>query len=156
DFKTLREVGWDIDIAAHVRRGGHVLGLCGGYQMLGVSMPDPHGSEARAGSVPGLSLLQVDTVIAGEKALAEVSGTTVADAAPVKGYEMHVGGSTGPDTARPLVRCSDGRSDGAVSADGRVAGTYLHGFFADDAQRRAWIEPLRRPPAGRRAHAGHT
>ena len=78
DFKTLREVGWDIDIAAHVRRGGHVLGLCGGYQMLGVSIADPHGIEGPAGSVPGLSLLQVDTVIAGEKALAEVSGTTVA------------------------------------------------------------------------------
>ncbi|MFZ1071106.1 MAG: cobyric acid synthase, partial [Methyloceanibacter sp.] len=127
DFKTLREVGWDIDIAAHVRRGGHVLGLCGGYQMLGVSIADPYGIEGPAGLVPGLSLLQVDTVIAGEKALAEVSGTTIADAAPVKGYEMHMGVSTGPDTARPLVRFSDGRTDGAVSADGRVAGTYLHG-----------------------------
>ena len=147
DFKTLREVGWDIDIAAHVRRGGHVLGLCGGYQMLGVSIADPYGIEGPAGSVPGLSLLQVDTVIAGEKALAEVSGTTVADAAPVKGYEMHMGVSTGPDTARPLVRFSDGRTDGAVSADGRVAGTYLHGFFADDAQRRAWIERLGGTPS---------
>jgi adenosylcobyric acid synthase len=147
DFKTLREVGWDIDIAAHVRRGGYVLGLCGGYQMLGVSIADPYGIEGAAGSVPGLSLLQVDTVIAGEKALAEVSGTTVADAAPVKGYEMHMGVSTGPDTARPLVRFSDGRTDGAVSADGRVAGTYLHGFFADDAQRRAWIERLGGTPS---------
>ena len=147
DFKTLREVGWDIDIAAHVRRGGHVLGLCGGYQMLGVSIADPYGIEGPAGSVPGLSLLQVDTVIAGEKALAEVSGTTIADAAPVKGYEMHMGVSTGPDTARPLVRFSDGRTDGAVSTDGRVAGTYLHGFFADDAQRRAWIERLGGTPS---------
>jgi adenosylcobyric acid synthase len=147
DFKTLREVGWDIDIAAHVRRGGYVLGLCGGYQMLGVSIADPYGIEGPAGSVPGLSLLQVDTVIAGEKALAEVSGTTIADVAPVKGYEMHMGVSTGPDTARPLVRFSDGRTDGAVSADGRVAGTYLHGFFADDAQRRAWIERLGGTPS---------
>jgi adenosylcobyric acid synthase len=147
DFKTLREVGWDIDIAAHVRRGGHVLGLCGGYQMLGRSIADPQGIEGPAGSVPGLSLLQVDTVIAGDKALAEVSGATVADAAPVKGYEMHMGVSTGPDTARPLVRFSDGRTDGAVSRDGRVAGTYLHGFFADDAQRRAWIERLGGTPS---------
>ena len=147
DFRTLRDVGWDIDIAAHVRRGGHLLGLCGGYQMLGRSIADPQGIEGPAGSVPGLSLLQVDTVIAGEKALAEVSGMTVADAAPVKGYEMHMGVSTGPDTARPLVRFSDGRTDGAVSADGRVAGTYLHGFFADDAQRRAWIERLGGTPS---------
>ena len=147
DFRTLREVGWDIDIAAHVRRGGHVLGICGGYQMLGLSIADPHGIEGRAESVPGLSLLQVDTVIAGEKALAEVSGMTVTDAAPVKGYEMHMGVSTGPDTARPLVRFSDGRTDGAVSADGRVAGTYLHGLFADDAQRRAWIERLGGTPS---------
>jgi adenosylcobyric acid synthase len=147
DFKTLREVGWDIDVAAHVRRGGHVLGLCGGYQMLGLSIADPHGIEGPAGSVPGLSLLQVDTVIAGDKTLAEVSGTTVADAAPVKGYEMHMGVSTGPDTARPLVRFSDGRNDGAVSADGRVAGTYLHAFFADDAQRRAWIERIGGTPS---------
>jgi adenosylcobyric acid synthase len=147
DFKTLRELGWDIDIAAHVRRGGHVLGLCGGYQMLGRSIADPQGIEGPAGSVPGLSLLQVDTVIAGDKALAEASGTTIADAAPVKGYEMHMGLSTGPDTARPLVRFSDGRTDGAVSADGRVAGTYLHGFFADDAQRRAWIERLGGTPS---------
>jgi hypothetical protein len=72
DFKTFREVGWDIDIAAHVRRGGHVLGLCGGYQMLGRSIADPQGIEGPAGSVPGLSLLQVDTVIAGDKALAEI------------------------------------------------------------------------------------
>jgi adenosylcobyric acid synthase len=147
DIKTLREVGWDIDIAAHVRRGGHVLGLCGGYQMLGRSIADPYGIEGPAGSVPGLRLLQVDTIIAGEKALAEVSGTTIADAAPVKGYEMHMGVSTGPDTARPLVRFSDGRTDGAVSRDGRVAGTYLHGFFADDAQRRAWIERLGGTPS---------
>ena len=115
--------------------------------MLGVSIADPHGIEGAAGSVPGLSLLQVDTIIAGEKALAEVSGTTIADAAPVKGYEMHMGVSTGPDTARPLVRFSDGRTDGAVSRDGRVAGTYLHGFFADDAQRRAWIERLGGTPS---------
>ena len=146
DFETLRE-GWDIDIAAHVRRGGHVLGLCGGYQMLGSSIADPDGIEGLAGSVPGLSLLQVDTVIAGEKTLAEVSGTTVADAAPVKGYEMHMGVSTGADTARPLVRFSDGRTDGAISGDGRVAGTYVHGFFADDAQRRAWIERLGGTPS---------
>jgi adenosylcobyric acid synthase len=147
DLGTLRAQGWDIDIAAHVRRGGHVLGLCGGYQMLGRTIADPHGIEGGAKSVPGLGLLQVDTVIEGEKTLAEVAGTTLTDAAPVKGYEMHMGVSTGPDTARPLARFHDGRADGAISANGRIAGTYVHGFFADDAQRRAWIERLGGTPS---------
>jgi adenosylcobyric acid synthase len=147
DLGALRAQGWDIDIAAHVRRGGHVLGLCGGYQMLGRSIADPDGIEGAKGSVPGLGLLQVDTVIEGEKTLAEVSGTTIADAAPVKGYEMHMGVSMGADTARPMVRFRDGRADGAISADGRIAGTYVHGFFTDDAQRRAWIERLGGTPS---------
>jgi adenosylcobyric acid synthase len=147
DLASLRAQGWDIDIAAHVRRGGHVLGLCGGYQMLGRSIADPHGIEGASGSFPGLGLLEVETVIDGDKALAEVSGTTVADAAPVRGYEMHMGMTSGSDTSRPLVRLGDGRGDGAVSADGRVAGTYVHGFFADDAQRRVWIEKLGGTPS---------
>jgi adenosylcobyric acid synthase len=147
DLAALRSQGWDIDIAAHVRRGRHVLGLCGGYQMLGRTIADPHGIEGAKESVPGLGLLVLDTVIEGAKTLAEVAGATVSDAAPVKGYEMHMGASTGPDTTRPLVRLQDGRADGAVSADGRVAGTYVHGFFADDAQRRAWIERLGGTPS---------
>jgi adenosylcobyric acid synthase len=147
DLGALRAEGWDIDIAAHVRRGGHVLGLCGGYQMLGRTIADPHGIEGATKSLPGLGLLHVDTVIEGEKTLAEVAGTTLADAVPVKGYEMHMGVSTGPDTARPLLRFRDGRADGAISADGRIAGTYVHGFFADDAQRRAWIERLGGTPS---------
>jgi adenosylcobyric acid synthase len=151
DLAVLRAEGWDIDIAAHVRRGGHVLGLCGGYQMLGRTIADPCGIEGAKESAPGLGLLDFDTVIAGEKTLAEVTGATVADAAPVKGYEMHMGVSTGPDTTRPLVRLRDGRADGAISTNGRVAGTYVHGFFADDAQRRAWVERL----GGMPSHHSH-
>jgi adenosylcobyric acid synthase len=148
DLAALRGEGWDIDIAAHVRRGGYVLGLCGGYQMLGRTIGDPHGIEGAKGSVPGLGLLNLDTVIAGAKTLTEVTGTTLADGAPVKGYEMHMGVSAGPDTARPLVRFHDGHSDGAIAADRRVAGTYVHGLFADDRQRAAWIARLGGKPAG--------
>jgi adenosylcobyric acid synthase len=142
DLAVLRAEGWDIDIAAHARRGGHVLGFCGGYQMLGQTIADPRGIEGAKESAPGLGLLDIHTVIAGQKTLAAVTGTTVADAAPVKGYEMHMGVSTGPDTTRPLLRLRDERADGAISTNGRVAGTYVHGFFADDAQRRAWVERL--------------
>ena len=141
DLDFLRAQGWDIDIAAHVRRGGHVLGLCGGYQMLGQRIEDPAGIEGPPASVDGLGLLDVTTVLTEAKSLRSVSGRT-ADGTGLAGYEMHVGETTGPDTARPLVRLDDGRYDGAVSASGRVAGTYIHGFFADDAQRRSWLEKL--------------
>jgi adenosylcobyric acid synthase len=142
DLAALRAEGWDVDVAAHVRRGGYVLGLCGGYQMLGRTLADPDGIEGAPGTVPGLGLLEVETVISGEKRLAEISGETIADGASVHGYEMHMGVTIGHATATPLVRFSDGHSDGAVSPDGRVAGTYVHGFFADDRQRAAWIARL--------------
>jgi adenosylcobyric acid synthase len=147
DLAALCAEGWDIDIAAHVRRGGHVLGLCGGYQMLGRTLADPRGVEGAPATVPGLGLLAVDTEITGEKSLTEVSGATVADGVAIRGYEMHMGVTTGPDTARPLIRFSDGRLDGAVAADGRVAGTYVHGLFAEDAQRRAWVARLGGTPS---------
>ncbi len=148
DLAALRAEGWDIDIAAHVRRGGYVLGLCGGYQMLGRTLADPQGIEGAPGTVPGLGLLKAETTISGEKRLAERSGETVADGVSVQGYEMHMGVTTGPATAMPLVRFSDGHLDGAVSPDGRVAGTYVHGFFADDRQRAAWIARLGGTSAG--------
>lgn len=147
DLAVLREEGWDIDIAAHVRRGGHVLGLCGGYQMLGLTIADPAGIEGAACSVPGLGLLALDTAITGDKSLIEVEGVTLADGLPLKGYEMHMGRTTGPATDIPLIRFRDGRLDGAVSADGRIAGTYCHGFFADDRQRAAWIARLGGTPS---------
>jgi adenosylcobyric acid synthase len=92
--------------------------------------------------VPGLGLLDVETVMTPEKRLAAVTGTSLPDGVPFAGYEMHIGATEGPDAARPLLRLADGRLDGAVSADGRVAGTYVHGLFADDAQRAAWLARL--------------
>jgi adenosylcobyric acid synthase len=151
DLGTLRSEGWDGDLAAHVRHGGRVLGLCGGYQMLGKSIADPDGIEGKPGAVAGLGLLDVETIITGEKTLEEVEGFTVRDGVKVRGYEMHMGRTTGPGTTSPLIRFSNGTADGAISSDGRVAGTYLHGFFNDDAQRAAWIERL----GGSASELGH-
>jgi adenosylcobyric acid synthase len=142
DLRQLREVGWDIDIKGHVRRGGYVLGLCGGYQMLGRRISDPDGIEGPATSVAGLGLLDVDTILTGTKRLSAVCGETLIDGVPFSGYEMHLGDTAGPDTARPLVRFADGRLDGAMTTDHRIAGTYAHGLFANDCQRRAWIARL--------------
>jgi adenosylcobyric acid synthase len=142
DLATMRAEGWDIDLASHVRHGGRVLGLCGGYQMLGKAIADPDGIEGKPGSVAGLGLLDVETTISGDKTLEEVEGVTLRDGVKVRGYEMHMGRTTGPGTDSPLIRFNDGKTDGAISADCRVAGTYLHGFFNDDRQRAAWIERL--------------
>lgn len=137
DLRFVRAQGWDIDIRAHHRRGRPVLGLCGGYQMLGRSIADPEGIEGPAERVEGLGLLAVDTVLGGDKALAEVRGT--AHGAAFEGYEIHLGRTTGPDTALAAVRFEDGRTDGAVSADGLVTGSYVHGLLGLAAQRRAWL-----------------
>jgi adenosylcobyric acid synthase len=142
DLAALRAYGWDADIVAHRRRGGRVLGLCGGYQMLGRSISDPNGIEGPPGSAEGLGLIEITTQLTGDKSLAAVNGRTVADDVAVAGYEMHIGRTTGAGTQHPLLRLDDGRPDGAISADGRVAGTYLHGFFASDAQRAAWLARL--------------
>ena len=139
DLDDFRRNGWDIDLQAHVRRGGRVLGLCGGYQMLGTLVADPHGIEGRPGSMPGLGLLNVQTTLTGEKTLTEVTGTSVSDGVTFHGYEMHIGQTNGADCARPLLRFADGRLDGAMSADGRVRATYVHGLFADDSQRAAQL-----------------
>jgi adenosylcobyric acid synthase len=140
DLAALRAAGWDVDLAAHVRRGGHVLGICGGYQMLGRTVADPHGIEGPPGQVEGLGLLPVDTVLGGDKVLVEIAGRTAADAAPFRGYEMHVGRTTG--SAQPLLRVDEGRDAGAASDDGRISGCYIHGLMADDRQRGLWLARL--------------
>jgi adenosylcobyric acid synthase len=142
DLETLRSRGWDIDILAHARRGGRVFGICGGYQMLGRMIADPHGLEGPPAVSRGLGLLDVETVLAGDKTLRAVAGATAGDGAAFHGYEMHVGETSGPDRARPLLRFDDGGADGAVSPDGRVAGAYVHGLFGHAAQRSAWLRSL--------------
>jgi len=139
DLAALRAEGWNIDITAHVRAGGRVLGLCGGYQMLGRRIADPEGIEGPPQTVEGLGLLDVETVLSGAKQLKHAAGVLARSGARFDAYEMHVGYTTGPATARPLALLDDGRADGAQSADGRVAGTYLHGLFLSDAARAAFL-----------------
>ncbi|HUK10160.1 MAG TPA: cobyric acid synthase [Stellaceae bacterium] len=141
DLAALRAEGWDIDISAHRRRGGAVLGLCAGYQILGRRVADPGGIEGPPGAAPGLGLLDVETVLTADKMLTTVEGIDVKTGAAIKGYEMHVGRSTGPDTARPMLRLGD-RLDGAMSRDGRVMGCHVHGLFSCDPFRRAFIAAL--------------
>jgi adenosylcobyric acid synthase len=139
DLRALRSEGWDIDILAHRRRGGHVLGICGGYQMLGRTIADPLGIEGPAGIAQGLELLDIDTVLTAEKQLSQVSGEMLGQ--PFDGYEMHMGATKGADTSRPVARFA-GRADGAASADGKVTGCYVHGLFARAEQRSVWLERI--------------
>ena len=138
DLAFLRAQGWDVDLAAHVRRGGHVLGICGGYQLLGKSIADPDGLEGPAGSDPGLGLLDVETTMRADKALTQVQAVHTSTDQAFRGYEIHIGRTTGPDCERPFARI-DGQNEGAQSPSGRVQGSYLHGMFADDTFRAAWL-----------------
>jgi adenosylcobyric acid synthase len=138
DLALLREQGWDIDILAHRRRGGHVLGLCGGYQMLGKSVADTQGIEGPAGETPGLGLLDVTTVMTPQKRLTRVAAVHAATREPIDAYEIHIGHTAGPDCARPFARVGEA-PEGALSADGRVHGSYLHGLFSSDAFRSAFL-----------------
>ena len=128
DLAFLREQGWPAAIAKHLRYGGKLLGICGGLQMLGTQIEDPHGLEGAAGSSPGLELLEFSTVLESEKQLRNVRGQLCLENVPVSGYEIHSGVSTGAGL-NAAVRLDDGRNDGGLSADGQVLGTYLHGLF---------------------------
>ncbi len=141
DLAFFKAQGWDIDLAAHLRRGGHVLGVCGGFQMLGNRVIDAGGIEGPAGEQPGLGLLEMDTELGGDKTLTQASGRDPISGCTVQGYEMHIGQSTGPALARPFLTV-DGHDEGARSADGRVMGTYLHGLFGSDDFRHAFLERL--------------
>jgi adenosylcobyric acid synthase len=139
DLDAFKREGWDVDLEAHVRRGGRVLGLCGGYQMLGRRLADPGGVEGPPGEDAGLGLLDVETVLGGAKTLEPVDARAWPDGPAARGYEMHVGRTDGPDRVRPAFAV-EGRGEGAVSPDGRIVGTYLHGLFAADGFRRWLLE----------------
>ncbi len=141
DLAYFRAQGWDIDLAAHVRRGGNVLGLCGGYQMLGKRIHDPDGLEGRKGSVDGLSHLEVETTLVADKTVRETTATHRNSGETITAYEIHLGETVGPDCIRPFSTTATG-PDGATSRDGRMAGTYLHGCFTSDAFRNAYLKSL--------------
>lgn len=141
DLANFRAQGWDIDLAAHVRRGGHVLGLCGGYQMLGRRIIDAEGLEGPAGEVDGLGHLDVVTRLEPAKRLSLTSATDLASGTSLTGYEIHLGHTEGLDTHRPWLSV-DGRGEGATDASGRVQGSYLHGMFDSDGFRAAYLARL--------------
>jgi adenosylcobyric acid synthase len=172
DMEFVRSQGWDVDILSHVRHGGRVLGICGGYQMLGRTISDPNGIEGTPRTVLGLGLLDVDTVMTGDKTLREVAGVLMgfvgagstgnaleamvgsdagrggARAEPrFAGYEMHVGQTTGAGATRPMLRFADGSTDGGVSADGRIAGCYVHGLFGVTEARAALVAAIGAAPS---------
>ncbi|MEM6482143.1 MAG: cobyric acid synthase [Pseudomonadota bacterium] len=141
DLDAFRTNGWDIDLQAHVRRGGRVLGVCGGYQMLGREIADPDGIEGPPGSVKGLGHLDVKTVMQPEKRLARTDATYLPTGDPVNGYEIHLGHTSGPDCARAWLKIGT-RSEGAASENGRIRGCYLHGLFASDTFRSATLAEI--------------
>lgn len=152
DLAFLRAQGWDIDLLAHYRRGGHVLGVCGGYQMLGHSVADPEGIEGSAGETPGLALLDVTTVMTEQKTLTRVAAQHAVTEKLIDAYEIHIGCTDGPDRARPFAMLN-GAPEGAISRDGRVTGSYLHGLFASDDFRSSFLAQLDIPAADHPYHA---
>jgi adenosylcobyric acid synthase len=148
DLQFFRTQGWDVDLHAHVRRGGAVLGLCGGYQMLGTIVCDPHGVEGAAGSEPGFGLLNVQTTLSRDKTVRRVHGRHLPSDQTLEGYEIHAGVTQGPDTQRPWVQLWTAEeetqrwNDGAQSANGRIAGGYVHGVFQSGSFRQAILRSL--------------
>lgn len=148
DLEFIRAQGWDIDLHAHVRRGGRVLGICAGYQMLGQVVFDPQRIEGHQESARGLSLLDLTTTMTSDKQLRYVTGIDIATGAKIGGYEMHLGVSTGPATIYPMIRFDNGITDGARSADGRISGCHVHGLFNDTGFRQAFLATLGAPSLG--------
>ena len=142
DLAFMREQGWDHDIIAFARNGGRVIGLCGGYQLLGQWIHDPEGVDGKPESAPALGLLDVTTSMYRDKQTRKVQGQCARSQFPLSGYEIHVGATTGPDTDRPMTRLND-KPDGAIATCGRIEGTYLHGIFGNDAFRSWWLNSIK-------------
>lgn len=153
DLIAFRENGWERDLQAHLRRGGHVLGICGGFQMLGNRVSDPGGIEGQVREIDGLGLLDVETIMEPEKIVRNVEAHSQLYDAALDGYEIHIGRTNGPDAIRPFARIGD-HDDGAVSANGRVMGTYLHGVFGADEFRRQFLAMLGVSSSGENYRAG--
>ncbi|NQY41161.1 MAG: cobyric acid synthase [Henriciella sp.] len=141
DLAFLKTQNWHHDIIAHANTGGHVLGICGGYQMLGKRVRDPGGYDGPLGDAEGLGLLDVETIMTNSKRVAQAQAISVETGAAITGYEIHTGETTGNDTCHPFSKIQD-REDGARSSNGHIQGTYLHGAFADDTFRNAWLDRL--------------
>ncbi|WP_424943962.1 cobyric acid synthase [Aliiroseovarius crassostreae] len=150
DLAEFRAHGWDIDLSAHIRRGGDVLGVCGGYQMLGREIRDDAGIEGAPGRVAGLGHLDVVTRLEPKKTLALTSARDLTSGETVEGYEIHLGQTDGPDCARAWLEIG-ARQEGAMNATGRVRGCYLHGLFSADGFRRHYLQSL----GATVAHAGY-
>jgi adenosylcobyric acid synthase len=152
DLDFLKAQGWDIDIAAHLRRGGRLLGICGGYQMLGREVSDPCAVESpEPRTVQGLGLLDVVTVMEPRKTLRRFTSVTPQDDV-VTGYEIHMGSTSGPGTGRPML-CLDGVPEGACSEDGRTQGCYIHGLFTGDSYRARFLSAFRGASGSQRPRA---
>jgi len=141
DLAFLKEQGWDVDLQAHLRRDGHVLGICGGYQMLGKIIDDPDGIEGPVGCSDGLGFLDVETLMTPDKTLTRVTACYGADKLDINGYEIHIGRTEGTDCTRPFAHVY-GRPEGAQSLNKRIKGTYLHGLFSNDAFRNEFLSEI--------------
>lgn len=141
DLQFLKDQGWDHDIIAHARCGGRVLGICGGYQMLGRRVVDECGTDGTPGEADGLGLLNIETRMNGEKTVRRVSGVCARSGVELSGYEIHVGESYGPDCGRAMTQI-DGADDGARSPNGLISGTYVHGLLSGDEYRRNFLNEI--------------
>ncbi len=141
DLIQFKALGWDVNLENHVEQGGHVLGICGGYQMLGKVVRDPVGIEGSVLEAEGLGLLDVETVLVPEKTVLNRQAKDADTSLPLSGYEIHIGRTSGSDTARPMIML-DGEPDGAISESRKVRGCYMHGLFSGDEWRRAYLKEI--------------